>query len=224
MRSGDFRGRIQTGTQVSQPFDDIRREFGEMDIYVFDQFQRGRITDDMRLLDAGCGHGRNLVYPLRRGMDVWGVDGDVAAVAEVRRLAASLAPHLKAEERFRVETVEAISFDDASFDVVLSSAVLHFARDEAHWWAMLRQMWRVLSPDGLFFARLATNIGLESRMQALGNGRYRMPDGSERFLVDEAFIVAATAEVGGTLMDPLKTSVVQDRRSMMTWVMRKARG
>ena len=107
------------------------------------------------------------------------------------------------------------------FDVVLSSAVLHFARDEDQWWAMLREMWRVLAPGGLLFARLATTIGHGSRVRPLGSRRFIMPDGDERFLVDEAFIIAATREIGGTLIDPIKTSVVQDRRSMMTWVIRK---
>ena len=100
-------------------------------------------------------------------------------------------------------------------------SVLHFARDPAHWDAMLREMWRVLKRGGVFFARLATDIGHESRVRPLGNRRYIMPDGDERFLVDEAFIVDATARAGGTLLDPLKTSVVQDRRSMMTWVVRR---
>jgi hypothetical protein len=98
---------------------------------------------------------------------------------------------------------------------------MHFARDEAHWYAMLREMCRVLRPGGLFFARLATTIGHETRVKALGNRRFIMPDGDERFLVDEAFIMNATHTIGGTLVDPIKTSVVQDRRSMMTWVVRK---
>jgi hypothetical protein len=32
-----------------------------------------------------------------------------------------------------------------------------------------------------------------------------------------------TAELGGELLDPLKTTVVQNQRSMTTWVMRKNR-
>jgi hypothetical protein len=98
---------------------------------------------------------------------------------------------------------------------------MHFARDEPHWHAMLREMWRVLAPGGLFFARLATTVGHESRVKPLGGRRFIMPDGDERFLVDEPFVMSATRALGGTLVDPLKTSVVQDRRSMMTWVMRK---
>ena len=207
---------------MAQPADDLRREFGEIDIYLFDQLLRGRILDTMRVLDAGCGRGRNLVYLLRRGFDLWGTDLNADAVAATRRLAGDLAPALPAADRFRVEPVDHLSFDDESFDVVLSSAVMHFARDDAHWWAMLREMWRVLRRGGLFFARLATTIGHESRVKPLGNGRFIMPDGDERFLVDEALVLAATRELGGSLADPLKTSVVQDRRSMLTWVMRKS--
>ncbi len=198
----------------------LQDEFGGIDIYLFDQLLRGRITEGMSILDAGCGHGRNLVYLLRHGFSVAAVDEDPAAVEDVRRLAAT-SPRAIATDRLRVERVEDISFNAAEFDVVISSAVLHFARDDAHWWAMVNAMWRVLKPGGLLFARLATTIGHETRVKALGGRRFVLPDHSTRYLVDEAMIVAATATLGGTLADPLKTSVVQDARSMMTWVARK---
>ena len=205
---------------MTQPGEDLRREFGDIDIYLFDQLHRGRIAEGMKVLDAGCGAGRNLVYLHRRGFDVWGTDADERSVTAARAQAAILAPSRPAD-RFRVEPVERMSFENEMFDVVISSAVLHFARDEKHWDAMLREMWRVLKRGGLFFARLATDIGHETRVRPLGNRRYIMPDGDERFLVDEAFIVEATRRVGGTLVDPLKTSVVQNTRSMMTWVARR---
>ena len=205
---------------MTQPQDDLRRFFGDIDIYLFDQLLRGRITDRMRVLDAGCGHGRNIHYMLRRGFQVSGIDESEVAIARVRQLAEELAP-IPNPDAFRVGCVESMPWEDEAFDVVLSSAVLHFARDTAHWWAMVREMWRVLEPDGVLFARLATTIGHESRVQPLGDGRYTLPDGSTRFLVDEAMIMRATEELGGVLLDPLKTSVVQDARSMMTWVLRK---
>lgn len=45
-------------------------ESGDLDIYVFDQLLRGRIRPGMRVFDAGCGGGRNLVYLMRRGYDL----------------------------------------------------------------------------------------------------------------------------------------------------------
>ena len=141
------------------------------------------------------------------------------AIETTRELARATLPD--ADARFVVAPVESMPFEDAAFDVVISSAVLHFAADEAQWQAMMREIWRVLAPGGVFFARLATTVGHESLVKPLGNRRFIMPDGEERFLVDEAFIMDAVKELGGTMLDPLKTSVVHGRRSMMTWVMRR---
>jgi tellurite methyltransferase len=200
---------------------DLPTLFGPIDIYLFDQLLRGRIAPGMTVLDAGCGGGRNLVFLLRQGFEVYGIDRDPAAVRAVRSLAQGLAPHLPAEN-FRVEAVEASSFPDHAADVVLSSAVLHFARDEKQFLAMLRGSWRLVRPGGMFFCRLASSIGMEDRVTPLGGGRrFALPDGSERFLVDEPYLLALTAELGGRLLDPLKTTVVQDQRCMTTWVVEK---
>ena len=199
---------------------DLARLFGQIDIYVFDQLLRGRIRPGMRVLDAACGGGRNLVYLLQSGFDVFATDGDVHAVDSVRQLAAQLAPGLPAQN-FRVEPVERMTFGDDFADVVLSSAVLHFARDAAQFDAMVREMWRVLKPGGMLFSRLASSIGMEDRVVALGGGRFSLPDGSERYLVDEARLMAMTSLLGGRLMDPLKTTIVQNQRCMTTWVVRK---
>lgn len=205
---------------MTEPAEALRQQFGEIDIYLFDQLLRGRITRGMRILDAGCGGGRNLVYLLREGFDVWGVDESAEVIEHVRRLAGILAPSTE-PDRFSAGPVEKLPHAEASMDVVISSAVLHFARDEAQWTTMVDEMWRVLAPGGMLFARLAITIGQEGRLQPLGGRRYLMPDGSERFLVDEAMLMATTARLGATLLDPLKTSVVQNLRSMATWVIRK---
>ena len=198
----------------------LQEQFGNIDIYVFDQLLRGRIGPGMRVLDAGCGGGRNLVYLLREGYEVAGNDADAGAIEQVRRLAGTLAPGKVFD--FRVEPIERLSFADLSFDVVIGSAVLHFARDEAHFAAMLQQMWRVLQPGGVFFARLASTIGIERDVVPIGHGRFRLPDGSDRYLVNAAAIETWTATLGGSLIDPIKTTVVHGQRSMTTWVARRA--
>jgi tellurite methyltransferase len=199
---------------------DLQQQFGQIDIYLFDQLLRGRIRPEMRVLDAGCGSGRNLVYFLREGYDVFGVDTDPKAIEYTRRLAASLAPALPADN-FRLEAIEKMTFPDAFADLVLSSAVLHFALCDDHFEAMLRATWQVLKPGGLFFCRLASSIGMEHQVQRLEGRRFWLPDGSERYLVDEALLLRFTAELGGQLADPLKTTVVQNQRCMTTWVLRK---
>jgi SAM-dependent methyltransferase len=199
---------------------DLREWFGDIDIYLFDQLLKGRLTPQMQVLDAGCGGGRNLVYFLRSGYSVYGVDQSREAVAYIRSLAYALAPHLPADN-FRAESVERMSFADVTFDVVISSAVLHFARDEDHWHGMMREMWRVLKQGGIFFARLASTIGIEGQVERLAGRRYHLPDGSERFLVDEQMLLATAELLGSEMVEPLKTVVVQNMRSMSTWCLRK---
>jgi tellurite methyltransferase len=194
--------------------------FGSIDIYLFDQLLKGRLVPGMRLLDAGCGSGRNLNYFFKSGFDVYGVDQSSELIDQVRALAASLAPNLS-PGNFRVEPVESLSFADDDFDVVVSSAVLHFSRDEDHWHRMVREMWRVLKPGGIFFARLASTIGIEDQVEHLEGRRYRLPDRSTRFLVDEQMLTTATESLGGEWLEPLKTVVVQDARSMSNWIVRK---
>lgn len=198
----------------------VREQFGDIDIYVFDQLQRGRIAPGMRILDAGCGGGRNLVYLLRQGYDVAACDRDHHAVEALRSMAARLAPQIPGGN-FRVEPIEAMSFPDACADVVLASAVLHFASDDGQFEAMVNEMWRVLKPGGLLFTRLASTVGMENRVVQVHGRLHRLPDGSERYLVNEECLLELTARLGGELLDPIKTTVVQDQRAMTTWVVRR---
>jgi tellurite methyltransferase len=192
---------------------------GDIDIYLFDQLLRGRFDTRRRVLDAGCGGGRNLPYLLARGFDVFAIDSDPSAVAAVARRFAEAAPHLGADH-VRVGRVEALPWVNGSMDAVISSAVLHFARDLAHFRTMVNEMWRVLATGGLLFARLATSITIEDRLDA-AVGRVRLPDGSERFVVDAPTLFAISHSLEGRLLDPLKTTNVQDQRAMTTWVLEK---
>jgi len=202
----------------------VSEEFGDIDIYVFDQLQKGRIRQGDRVLDAGCGSGRNVVYMMRAGIEVWAVDANPLAVDEVRALAARLIPGLtpaQLTQRFRPASIEDLPFPSAHFSVVMASAVLHFAANDEAFDAMLGSLWRVLAPGGLFFSRLATSIGVESRIEPVGDRRYRLPDGSTRYLPDESMLMDRSTRLGGQLLDPLKTTLVQNQRAMTTWVLKK---
>ena len=194
--------------------------FGNIDIYLFDQILKNRFSPEMKILDAGCGGGRNLVYFLQNDFKCFGVDRNAETVEYVRHLAQRLAPEIQ-PENFQTSTVEKMPFADASFDVVISSAVLHFADDEPHFNRMLREMWRVLDSSGMLFARLASSIGIENKVERIAERRYFLPDGSERFLVDEEMLLQLTESLNATLIEPIKTTNVQNLRSMTTWIIRK---
>jgi SAM-dependent methyltransferase len=199
----------------TDPSAELRAAFGEIDIYLFDQIAKGRFDHRRRILDAGCGEGRNLGYFLRRGCTCFGIDRDARAVQRLRERAGVLAPELP-PEHFRVGEIDHLPWEDASMDAVICSAVLHFAEDQAHFGRMLQELWRVLAVDGLLFARLASNIGLEREIGPAGR-RALLPDGSDRFVVDEAMLLGCTAALGGRLLDPIKTTNVQNQRCMTTW-------
>jgi len=201
------------------PSAELRAQFGEIDIYLFDQLLRGRFDGRRRVLDAGCGAGRNLPYLLGRGVDVFAIDEDPAAVHAAKKLAAALAPALPLDN-IRQGALHALPWPDGRMDAVICSAVLHFARDRPHFDRMLDEMWRVLARGGLFFARLASSIGIEPLLSDT-TGRLRLPDGSDRFVVDERLLLDVTYELGATLLDPIKTTNVQNQRAMTTWVLQK---
>ena len=210
----------------------------------------------MRVVDAGCGSGRYLVYLLQRGCDVFAADADARAVDAVRALAARLAPPGQDHaDHFRVEPVESMTFPSDFADMAISSAVLHFARDAAHFDAMLQGTWRVLAPGGLMFCRLASSIGLVGGIRLSGPAKAGRPVLQELQLqepnllrgvrlqpdlangravtsclmaasgtfVDEATLLGKTAELGAVLLDPIKTTVVQNQRCMTTWVVQKGK-
>jgi SAM-dependent methyltransferase len=199
----------------------IQEQFGQIDIYVFDQILRGNIAPGMRVLDAGCGYGRNLVHLLREGCEVFALDADAEGVEHVRKLSALLETGLPAEN-FQVGAIERMPFADGFADVVLCNSVLHFARDDRHFRTMLAELWRVVKPGGMLFCRLGSRIGMD--FERLRGNIYKMIDGSQWFLVDQEMLLNLTEEMNAVLVDPLKTTIVQDYRCMTTWVLRKRRG
>ncbi|HXS94334.1 MAG TPA: methyltransferase domain-containing protein [Candidatus Limnocylindrales bacterium] len=186
----------------------LQQEFGNIDIYLFDQLLRNRIPPGMTIFDAGCGGGRNLVYFLRNGYEVYAIDQHPQSI-----------PNLP-PANFRAEAIESTTLPEAIADIAIASAVLHFARSDDHFQAMLTAIWKRLKPKGLLFARLASSIGIETQIQKLNGRRHLLPDGSERYLVDEQYLLDLTHSLNGTLEDPIKTTVVQNQRAMTTWVLK----
>jgi tellurite methyltransferase len=198
---------------------DLQKLYGNIDIYLFDQLLKGKYQHCIKVLDIGCGGGRNLHYFLKNNHQVFGIDQSQEAITSVRSLSAALAPANPAGN-FNVANADDLPFDDESFDLVISSAVLHFANNKAHFDAMINEAFRVLKPNGYFFARLASDIGIEELVNEIGNGRYLLPDGSTRFLVNQELLLEATYQFG-KLHEPIKTTNVQNLRCMTTWCVQK---
>lgn len=193
---------------------------GNIDIYWLDQILKGRLQTGMRILDAGCGSGRNIEYLLRAGFEVAGIDQSAEAITYLHDKLGKILSHIPLDQ-FEVGEISQMPYENNSFDWVISNAVLHFAQNHAHFVAMVNEMMRVLKPKGILFARLASDIGISHLIEPLENGWYHLPDGSNRFLVTELQLVELTQQLGANLIEPIKTTNVQNLRAMTTWVIQK---
>ena len=193
----------------------LEEVIGSTDIYLLDQIMKGRYKTDDILLDAGCGNGRNLHWFLRNNIVIYGVDQDVDVIHDLQRR------HPMIADRFHQSAVDKLPFENDRFDHIISSAVLHFARDTAHFHQMIAEMLRVLKPLGSLFIRMTSDIGIEDIVQPAGDGVYDIPDGSRRFLLTRTVLADIMRTNRLSLLEPLKTVNVQDIRCMSTVLLGK---
>jgi SAM-dependent methyltransferase len=189
---------------------------GTTDIYLLDQILKGRYGSSGAILDVGAGPGRNLRWFVRQGFDVFGTDLDPAAVDAMRRHYPGVP-----RENFQVASAESLPFPDEHFDHVVCCAVLHFARNPANFEEMFGELIRVLKPGGSLFARVATDVGLAEKMIPLGDGRFTMPDGTDRFLLTRSTLDALLSKHQLRMLEPFKTVLVDEVRSMTALVIAK---
>lgn len=199
----------------------LNKLLGNIDIYLLDQILKGRFTKEMRILDAGCGEGRNLIYFLHEGFQVFGVDQNPTAIQMARTYAKTID---KAYDplRLQVAPVEDMPFPQGAFQAVISSAVLHFARDTAHFNAMFGEMMRVLAPGGLLFLRMTTGFGgMEAASERIGEGTFQLLDGSTRFLLTDGLLREVMEKHTLSHVEPPKSVLVHALRAMGVLVMTK---
>ena len=196
---------------------DINFILGNTDIYLVDQIMKGRYSKGDVVLDAGCGEGRNLHWFIKNAVSVYGIDKNEEAIIQLRKAYKKLPPR-----RFQTGTVDVMPFNNSFFDAVISSAVLHFATDEIHFFAMISEMIRVLKPGGSLFIRMTSDIGIERKVQLISNGIYNLPDGSTRFLLTRALFSKLMSAYPVSLLEEFKTVNVNDVRCMSTIVLQKS--
>ena len=199
---------------------ELNRLLGNVDIYLLDQMLKGRFSKEMKILDAGCGEGRNSVYFIQKDYQIFGIDPNEAAVQYCRYLAKSLNSRFDFH-RFLEGRLEDIPFHAGAFDAVICSAVLHFAESVDNFWQMIHEIHRVLKPGGVFWFRMTTAFGrVLDQSQDLGNGKYALPDGSERFLFLPEYVDKLEL-IGFRFLEPMKTVLIPRQREMGVMVMEK---
>jgi len=199
---------------------ELNHLLGNIDIYLLDQILKARFDKNYKILDAGCGEGRNLIYFIKNGYKVWGIDKNADSIQMLKYLVKSLNKAYPLD-RFITGNIDNLPYSDHEFDALISSAVLHFAENKKHFFSMVSEMDRVLKSGGILFARIATDIGMEQKIKPIGDGKFTLPDSSVRYLLTKDQLHDLMKDFGYEFIEPFKTVVVDDQRSMSTLVLRK---
>jgi ubiquinone/menaquinone biosynthesis C-methylase UbiE len=193
----------------------IKELLGQTDIYLIDQIMKDRYKKGDRILDAGCGRGRNLHWFLQNEFDVYGIDVAEEVIDELKN------NYAFAADKFFVSGVERMHFEDNYLDHIICSAVLHFAKNMIHFKDMFSELVRVLKPKGTLFIRMTSDIGIEEKVKHLENGVYSIPDGSKRFLLTKNLLAECISDCNVSLIEPLKTVNVNDAKCVSTIMLSK---
>ena len=196
------------------------KEIGNMDIYLLDQLMKGRIDLSTKILDAGCGTGRNCEFFIRNNFDIFGLDINEQAIQNAKEQIVLWNAHFDLE-RFFIGNLIEIPFPDNEFGFIISSAVLHFSKDRVHFTKLFEELVRVLNPGGILFIRMTTKHTLAHLSQHMQDDVYLIPDGTTRYLLDLDYLKALMTKNKLSFVDPFKTVNVEDVRTMAVVILRK---
>ncbi len=188
---------------------DIQNQINKIDLYLLEQILKGRYLEGEKILDAGCGTGRNIELFLKNDFKVYGVDRNPEVIDLLNKTNL-----VTIDNKFQVAELDKLPFEDGFFDHIICNAVLHFAEDTNHFFQMFQELLRVLKTKGSMFIRMTSVFGIEGRVQLLNNGVYKIPDGTNRFLLDNTILEKINTEFKVEFIEPLKTVNVNNKRSM----------
>ncbi len=193
----------------------LKKNIKGIDIYVLDQILKDLYQPGTKILDAGCGSGRNLKWFYQSDFEIHGTDTDTEQLLRCKELY----PAQKAN--FIHANIEKMPYKANSFDHIVCNAALHFAEDLSHFLKMFEELLRVLKPKGSLFIRIASNFGIENLVILLDHGIYKLPDGTTRFLLTPEILEDLQNNKDVLFIEDIKTTIVHNKRSMTTLVIKK---
>lgn len=192
---------------------EINNYFGDMDLFLMDLILKGKVSKDMRVLDAGCGEGRNGIYFINAGYEFVGTDTDRSKVNLIEYLAKG------SNTSFYVENIKSLAQRKEAFDLIICSRVLHFAESVDHFYEMWNDLTSMLNAKGIVYISMDSVI--DTMMgEALDNGKYRFPDGKIRFAITSE--IYNEIKKGFEEIEPLKTLVAHEKRAQSFIALRRA--
>ena len=193
----------------------LKEDIKGVDIYILDQILKDRYQSGAKILDAGCGNGRNLKWFYQPDYEIYGTDTNVERLKLCKEL------YKLQKENFIRASIDELLYESNAFDHVICIAVLHFAENLNHFLKMFEELVRVLKPHGSLLIRTASNFGIESQIKFIENGIYKLPDDRTRFLLDAEILDHIKNMKTVLLVEDVKTTIVHNKRAMTTLVIKK---
>ena len=193
----------------------LKENIEGVDIYILDQILKGNYQQGKNILDVGCGSGRNLKWFYNTDFEIHGTDIANERLQHCKEL------YPLQKDHFIFATAESMPYKANSFNHIICNAVLHFAEDLSQYLKMIQELLRILKPQGTLFIRTASNFGLENQVEHISNGVYNLPDGSQRFLLTDEILDAIKNNNQISFLEAVKTTIVENKRSMTTLVLLK---
>ncbi len=195
--------------------ENLKEAIDGIDIYIIDQILKGSFKTGGKVLDAGCGNGRNLKWFYNADFEIHGTDIATEKIDNCKELYPSQ------ELNFVISSVEKMPYKANFFDYTICNAVLHFAENSSHFHQMFSELVRILKPNGLLFIRMVSNFGIETQIELIKDGVYKLPDNSTRFLLTNKILTEIPLKYNVTLIETVKTTLVHNKRSMTTLIFKK---
>jgi ubiquinone/menaquinone biosynthesis C-methylase UbiE len=115
-------------------------------------FEEGRFIPMMgnvkgkKILDLGCGTGRNAIFLAKKGAEVYGIDFSDEMIAEIRKKIKKEMVKIKLKKQ---DITKRLPYDSNSFDIVVSDFVFNHIKNLK---PLLNEIARVLKPGGFCLA------------------------------------------------------------------------
>ncbi len=192
---------------------EINNYFGDMDIFLMDLILKGKIPEKGKVLDAGCGEGRNGIYFINNQYSYTGVDTDRSKVSLIEFLSGGT------ESSFFVEDIKTFAERKETFDFIVCSRVLHFAESVDHFYEMWNDLISMLNPRAIIYISMDSVIDTDIG-EAKDNGRFLFPDGEVRFAITKE--IYKDIKKGFEEIESLKTLVAHEKRAQSFIALKKA--
>ncbi|MEM6735448.1 MAG: methyltransferase domain-containing protein [Bacteroidota bacterium] len=193
---------------------DINNYFGDMDLFLIDAILKGKIPQEGKVLDIGCGEGRNGIFFINEEYEYLGIDQNASRISLIDYLSKS---SKTAIARFQVGRMQEIDLSE-EFDVIICSRILHFAENEQDFQLIWRNIVQHLNTQGvLYFSMDSAMIGQE--VKAKGNGKYEFQDGHISYALNPSLYEYMLK--GFSELEYLKTVIYNNKRINSFGLLRK---